>query len=338
MPPRSRTDPGHGQGPPLYPGSFFLAFREAATRLRWQVGGLQGRAVRCTDAGGSEHVVALENLYRSARRAPRTDWATLIAEFLDSVSGADLVTPPTDLTAIVDQLLPRVGPPFPNAPTEAPLWKRPLPGTGLVVNLVVDFPNRMVYVADALMAASDLPADHWYERALANLRSRTPASCFQSVHAESGLQACATGDAYDSARALILGTLLPPNADGYFVGVPNRDSLLVLPVSAPALAYLHLLKLLVEKNYRTAPYPLTDEVYWVRDGTWGPFPMHVRGERVLIQPPDEFNETLKRLLPSGELVEEGEPTERLPDEGKPGPSSEDTGERASDGPSDTPSS
>jgi hypothetical protein len=190
-----------------------------------------------------------------------------------------------------------------------------VPGTGLVVNLVVDFPDRMLYVTEDLLAASGQTIDAWWERALANLQAKTTADCFQTVHAESGLRACTQGDAYDSARVLLLDQLWPaPVADGFFVGLPNRDYLLVLPVSTGALAYVHLLKLLAERHYRTAPYPLSDLIYWRKGGVWHVFPMQVRSGRVIVEPPEAFAETLKRLLPSGEATAgEGEsPSEEAP--------------------------
>src|SRR5207249_9335425 len=78
----NRSDPGYGSGPQRYPGSFLLAFREAVAALDWKVVRWLGGAVECSDAGGREHVVGLENLYRRARREERASWPELIATFL----------------------------------------------------------------------------------------------------------------------------------------------------------------------------------------------------------------------------------------------------------------
>src|SRR5947207_7617559 len=72
MPPQARSDPGHGSGPARYPGTFLLAFREAAGELNWQVRRWLGAVVDCADAEGREHQVGLENLYRRARRVNRS--------------------------------------------------------------------------------------------------------------------------------------------------------------------------------------------------------------------------------------------------------------------------
>jgi hypothetical protein len=121
---------------------------------------------------------------------------------------------------------------------------------------------------------------------------------------------CTVADAYDSSRALLLDTLLPsPCADGYFVALPGRDQLMVLPVGIEGLSAVHLLKVLADKTYRTTPYAITNEVFWVRQGAWLVFPIDVEGEKVTVQPPDEFVEVLKRLIPEGELIEPEEPPE-----------------------------
>ncbi len=42
---RSRSDPGFGFGPPRYPGTFLLAFRQALAGLHWQARRWLGHAV-----------------------------------------------------------------------------------------------------------------------------------------------------------------------------------------------------------------------------------------------------------------------------------------------------
>jgi hypothetical protein len=303
-----RTNPGHGSGPARYPGSFLLAFREAVAELKWQVCRWRGNAVECLDAEGHEQLVGLENLFRRARRAERDEWPALITEFLHHASVLEKPEDlPTELGPVAEQLLLRLGPPFPRNANEAALWTQPITGTKLVINLVVDYPNRMIYVTDQLMAGSGRPGSEWLDQALQNLRKRTPTDAFEVIEEESGLLTCITGDAYDSSRALLLDALLPEHKDdGFFVGVPCRDQLLVLPVNSAALAFVHLLKFLLEKNYKSMPYPISDEVFWVRGGTWLPFRIDCEGNKVTIEPPEEFNEVLERLTASEELTEEDE--------------------------------
>jgi hypothetical protein len=299
MQPRRRSDPGKGSAPARYPGTFLLAFREAAAGIGWQVRRWKGALVECVDGEGKEHVVGLENLFRRARQAERETWPALIADFLSTVSNIDPdENLPENLEAVARQLLVRLGPPIKQVPRDATVWSQEVPGTDFFINLVVDYPNRMCYVTDRLVEESGRAGNHWLEVALTNLQTGTPADCFQVVDADSGLRICSVADAYDSSRALLLDRLLPETAaDGCFVSLPGRDSLFVLPVGLKALAQVHLLKVLAEKNYQSAPYPISDEVYWVRGGVWRRFPINIKGDQINVEPPGEFAPILERLAP-----------------------------------------
>jgi len=300
--PRRRSDPGQGSGPPRYPGTFLLAFREAAAGMGWHIRRWAGDMVECADADGKDHVIGLENLYRRARRAPREDWPGLVTEFLRTVRLAEAEDSlPASLDPVAGQLLVRLGHPLKVIPPAARVWSLPLAGTALCVNLVVDYPNRMSYVTEQLVTDSGRPGGDWLEHGLANLQARTPADWFRVMHEESGMLLASVGDAYDSSRALIVDRLLPEaTADGYFVAVPGRDELVVLPVTAKAMPHVHLMKVLADKSYKGVPYPISDEVFWVRAGTWRPFPIEVRGQEVTLQPPPEFGEIMDRLGPAAE--------------------------------------
>jgi hypothetical protein len=293
---QKRTDPGPGSGPQRYPGTFLLAFREAAARLQWTVQRALGDAVACVDAEGREQVIPLENLYRRARRAPRASWPGLIAGFLRILRAGQVAELPGELAEVADCLLVRVGRP----PEGAAAWSQPLPGTGLVVNLVIDYAQSLFYVPAALVAKSGRPAAEWVERAAANLRAQTPADCFEVGHDESGLLGCSVRDGYDAARSLLLDDLLPEGRDdGYFVALPGHDELLVLPVTQRTLEHLPLLKALAEQQCRTAPHPITDDVFWIRAGVWHLFPLQFDGDSLSGEPPPEFQEVLQRLAPQG---------------------------------------
>src|SRR5262249_7775602 len=152
--------------------------------------------------------------------------------------------------------------------------------TPLALSLVVDCSQSMYYVTVKMVEQSGRTGDEWVEVGLSNLRAQTPADCFQILHEESGLRQCTVADAYDSSRALLLDALLPQtSAEGYFVALPGRDELLVLPVTGPALGYVPLLKGVAERSYRTAPYAISDEVYWVRGSTWYRFPIELGAEK-----------------------------------------------------------
>lgn len=311
MPPRGRTDPGQGSGSPRYPGTFLLALREALERIGWRPRRWNGDMVECGDAGGKVHVIGLENLYRRARRTDRQEWPELIGEFLRTVSLVDQGEGlPTDLAAVADQLLVRLGHPLRAPSPDAKVWSQPVAGTNLCISLVVDYCNRMSYVTEHLVTESGLPGTDWLARGLDNLYARTPPDCFQPIHEESGMLLAGAADAYDSSRALLLDRLLPEaRAEGYLVVIPGRDELLVLPITARALAHMHLMKVLADKNFKTVPYPISNEVYWIREGVWRPFPIHVRNAEVAVQPPPEFVEILERLAPPEQKPEAEEPSD-----------------------------
>lgn len=297
---RDRSDPGHSSGMPArYPGTFMLAFREATIGLNWKILRWLGDAVECADADGEPHTVGLENLYRRARREERSRWPDLIRDFLTRVRAAESAADPnTDLDAVADRLMLRLGQPFAGLPDTMMVWARELEGTALSINLVIDHPETMSYVTQQMVERSGRSGDDWVKRALANLRARTPDECFQPVHEESGMLLCSVADAYDSSRALLLDLLLPEAEEfGCLTALPSRDELLVLPITAEALPYLHLLKVLAEKSYKTAPYAITDEVFWVHEGVWRLFPIDLRGNNVVAQPPPEFLEVIDVLRP-----------------------------------------
>src|SRR5437773_1743198 len=155
----------------------------------------------------------------------------------------------------------------------------------------------MFYVTEKLVNESGRPGSDWLDQALDNLRARTPDDCFEVVFEESGMISCTVADAYDSSRALLLDRLMPDApADGCFVALPGRDHLLVQPVTREGLTNVHLLKVLAEKNYKSTPYPISEQVFWVRDGIWRVFAIEVQGEKVNVQPPEEFVQILQRLV------------------------------------------
>src|SRR5262249_36212627 len=99
--PHSRSDPGFGFGPPRYPGTFLLAFRQALAGLHWQARRWLGHAVECVADDGTQRVVGLENLYRRVRGTERTEWSALITSFLQTALGPPgNEEPPTNLDTV----------------------------------------------------------------------------------------------------------------------------------------------------------------------------------------------------------------------------------------------
>lgn len=304
--PRDRNDPGSGSGiPPRYSGTFLLALRETLAGLNWQIRRWLGDAIDCVDAEGEEHTVGLENLYRRARREDRSRWPELIRDFLTRVRTAEVLADvEAKLAEVADRLMVRLGQPFSGVPETMRVWSQELVGTPLSINLVIDHSDTMSYVTEEMVAGSGQPGSDWLQQALDNLRERTPEDCFSVVHEESGMLLCAVADAYDSSRALLLDSLLPETFEhGCLVGLPSRDEMLVLPITGESLPYLHLMKLLAEKNYKTAPYAISSEVFWVHQGVWRHFPIEMRGTELVVRPPPEFVEVFERLEPDEEEKE-----------------------------------
>lgn len=314
MPRWDRNNPDHGPRATRYPGSFLLAVAEALALLQWQPRRWLRSAVACVDVEGNEQLIGLENLYRRLRREERAGWAALLADLLGVAPRDGLTEPPTDLAEVADRLLVRLSPPFTQQGDESDIWSRRLAGKLIVATLVIDSPHSMSYVTEKLLADSGRSADDWFARALANLRAQTPADCLNAVHEESGLLQSEVGDAYDASRALLLDELLPGHErDGFFVALPGRDHLLVLPVSARGLAFAPWLRAIAAKTHRDLPYPICGELFWVRGGVWHPFPIDVQGPHVRLDPPPEFLDVLERLS-SFNSDEEGPPEPPVEDD------------------------
>ncbi|GEM_PF-1030482 len=315
MYPRARSFPGQGSAPPRYPGSFLLALRAALAEVNWQARRWLGVAVECVDADGHEQVLGLENLYRRLRREDRATWPALIVEMLRSVPPESAET--VNLHDVAERILLRLGSPFAPMSEGKEVWFQPLVGKRLGVTLVIDYPNSMSYVTEQQIAESAEDAATWLERAVTNLRGKTPTDCVAQVHEESGLRHCEVGDAYDSSRAMLLDWLMPGHAEnGFFVAVPGRDQLLVLPVVKDALGHVAWLRAVAAKTHQTVPYPISGEIFWVREGAWYPFGISLHKDQVMVTPPPEFAEVLQRLAPdfSIELADdESESPDALPD-------------------------
>jgi len=317
-----RSNPGFGATPPRYPGSFLLAVREGLAQAGWQPRKWLGPAVECLDQNGREQVLGLENLYRRLRGEERTEWPKLIVEMLHNVPVEASET--TALGDVAERVLVRLGPPMSRlGDPEKEVWFQPLLGKHFGLTLVIDHPNAMSYVNQGQLAASGEDAATWLERALENLRQRTPRDAAQVVHEESGLLQCQIGDAYDSSRALILDWLLPEHQEnGCFVAVPGRDQLLVLPVDKRALEFVAWLRMIAAKTHQTVPYPISPDVFWVQVGVWRPFGIELGGDKIVVTPPPEFEAVLRRLAvvihEEAPPEEDAEPGDNKPGDAEPG--------------------
>jgi hypothetical protein len=289
-------DPGAGQ-PSGLPRGFRAAVTHALAGLGYRVAGWEADGVNVVAPGKEvEQYIGLSNLYRRAKAAGRAEWPAMIREFLDHVTGALQSGPkiPDDITTVADQLRPRLGKPFGRRGQVHP-WGIPLPGTGLEINLVIDYPNTMAYVTDEMLEKTGKPGEDLLDLALANLRADTAAEFFERVSDELDIYVGHCGDGYDAARALLIEDLLPESPAGFWVVIPSREELAVWPVSFDALSKIHVIKMFAADNFRDHAYPVTDDVFWLHDGAWYPFGIKLDENNVTVSPPEEFLRVLREL-------------------------------------------
>jgi hypothetical protein len=288
-------DPG-GERPTALPSGFRAAVVRQLTQFGLQVVGWETDGVTVTSGlQPGQQYIGLANLYRRVRSHPRDEWPHLIQDFLEHVTGA-LAHPaiPENLATITSQLRPRLGKPFDRTGRAHP-WGIPLPGTGLEINLVIDFPHTMAYVTPEMLRHTDISAEDLLDLALANLRQHTPADFLERVSEELDIYVGHIGDGYDSARSLLLNDWLPDSPAGFWVTIPSRDEVAAWPVSFEALEKIHVIKLFAQENYRNQAYPVSDEVFWVCNGVWYPFGIRIEEDTITVSPPDEFLTALQQL-------------------------------------------
>ncbi len=307
--PDDYDDPQSDTPTPL-PEGFRVAVAHALIDLgysvaTWESDGVNVRPPNASN--GDEQYVGLTNLYRRAKAAGQAEWPEMIREFIRHVTST-LGGPkiPDDLNGVADQIRPRVGKPFARSAKAYP-WGIPLPGTGLEINLVIDYPNTMAYVTDEMLTRTGRTGEELLEVALANLKESTPDDFFDQVSEELDIYVGHTGDGYDAARALLIEDLLPESPAGFWVAIPSREELAVWPVSFDALSKIHVIKMFARDNYREHAYPVSDEVFWVRNGTWHPFGISLDETNVTVSPPPEFLPVLERLGSRESGHDESEP-------------------------------
>src|SRR5262245_33952 len=298
-----RSDPDSSIDLTRIPGGFRAAFVAALSEVGLTVKKWQGISVICTDSGGEERSLSLHNIYRRAQHADRSEWPTMIREFVQHVTLATKAgSLPESLDEAVRQLLVRIGQPFAKSMGDQTPWYRRLGDTGLIVNMVIDHPKFMAYVTNSLIEKSGRDADHWLAIGKANLRAQTPDDYLEPINDEIDIRIGCVGDAYDAARCLIVEDLLPDLGQyGFLVAVPARDVVVVQPVTPDSLVHVHALKRFATDNYVDKPYPISEDVYWVRKGEWFAFPVAISNDSITVTPPQTFcEEVLAHLSPPDE--------------------------------------
>ena len=258
--------------------------------LDWRDGGLDA-----TDAKGEKRFIGLANLFRRVCSSPSEVSEQIVRNFFESAqvdTQGESPLLPDSIDDAAEQLRIRIGKPFTDD-DKAP-WSMTLPGLDeLALNLVVDYPTMMAFVTKPMMEASSAGPEHWLERGLDNVRKAAPENWLQLMHEKEGLWLGHVEDSYDAARALAICELTGSDELGWLIAIPARDWLFARKVDREGLQFFHFLKIFAERAYGEQPYPISDQVYWVRPGNrWMRFPIQVEDNQVTVSPPPEFAEAL----------------------------------------------
>ena len=186
---------------------------------------------------------------------------------------------------------PRLGRPCDRS-DKTPPWGIPLPGTGLEINLVVDFPHGMVYVTEPMLARSRKKGEDLLDVALDNLRASTPSDYFERASDELDIYIGTPREGRvrrRTAGGLLIEEMMPDVPAGFWVAIPSREELAVWPVSFQALGRVHALKMYARENFHKHAYAVSEAVFWVWRGAWYEFGITL-GDEVLLDAPEPFGE------------------------------------------------
>lgn len=253
---------------------------------------------------GQSRYVGLANLYRRVITNPAEMAERLVKEFFTNANVTDteqLSNIPDRIEDATDQLRARITRPYGDA-EHAP-WAMPLEESGeLAVCLVLDFPTMMAFVTKPMADRTDTPMETWVARGIENLKATAPDNWLHLAHQDEGIWIGHVNDSYDAARALILCDATQSDELGWLVAIPARDWLFARKVDRDGLQFFHLLKVGAERAFAEQPYPISDQVYWVRPGNrWERFHINIDGNQVTVMPSKEFADALGL-----ELADEGE--------------------------------
>jgi hypothetical protein len=198
------------------------------------------------------------------------------------------------LAEAADRVLPRLARPG-DSEAQRQTWALPL-ADDVVARLVIAGPQAPTDVPASLVVSSGEDGATWLQRAVANLRARTPADYLRPLELDAAILCGPLDDAFAAARALLLGELVSGADHGCLCAVPACDVLLAMPVSRQSFVKVHLLKRLAEQVFKDRPEPISDQVYWVRGWDWQPVHVLIKDDGTIsVSPPQELGEILLHL-------------------------------------------
>jgi hypothetical protein len=283
----AKTHPGFGYPAP-YPGSFVHALRQSLQGLGWTLEGWRGIAAAIR-RGEDVAVLEPEIPYRRLRNLPRDRWAPVLSEWLAAL-------PSTSWPEEEGAGEPRIANPFIRSALGETVTYAVLIPQDLALVVSQSGPSGSSILTDEAIRRSGRAGADYFESAVENVAHRTTRDSYRPVD-ELGIFEAAVGDGMDASRVFLMEEHFKEAPDGFFVSIPSRDRLLFLPILRETLPAAPKLHQLAEETYRTAVHPISNRLYWVKQGTWELFGFKREPGRIEIVPPQPFVEVLHRLLP-----------------------------------------
>jgi uncharacterized protein YtpQ (UPF0354 family) len=183
---------------------------------------------------GEEGVLNLHNLFgRLALEKSNTfeGRKPFYDDLVNSARELRQVAGPISLATHGDRVLPRISPARTFAGVAADLQpvSRPLPGTPLRVEYVIDNPHTIRYIDERTRADLGLDMDALHELALSNLRGKFSAQPVRLAVDDRTVARIATQDTYAAARLLLVPEHLKAG-EAVVALIPDRDVLDIAPV------------------------------------------------------------------------------------------------------------
>lgn len=231
--------------------------------------------------------LGLQNVVRLCASAPRDAWPRVIADHLRRATAKAV---PLDWATALPNLRVRI---VPDRLVESGgrYVTRPF-ADQLQLAIAIDKPEHVVYATPDDTERWALPLSDVFDAAIERTRAE-PDLARDEIEGLTVLH----GDSYFVAsHVLFLERYVPPPAHGALVGLPDRHSLIVLPIhDGGFLGALGPLLAVTHGRFSEQPGAITDQLYWRRGESYVRIPGGIGKDGPWIAPPDEFNEMVTGL-------------------------------------------
>lgn len=237
----------------------------------------------------------LVNLAQSANQAADADWAELIANYLDAVTGA-AASVPTDLESLRPLIRVRL---FPTAAIAQVRTVKSYLAEGLVACLAVDLPDRVEILPSDVARNLGVSSDDLFAMGLQNVLSTVQVERREAAIGQGARLISLSGDDFfvASLALAIDRSVGEAPVHGHLVGVPNRHEVILLPLESRAsLTGIGSLASVTRRGFVDGPGSVSPYVYWVRENRWTAVEFEVSEEGVGIQGPAPFIEEVVQPL------------------------------------------